>query len=100
MKRRMSGALAVVGVMMVIGLSWGQAAAQQMTAEAPSWNNDGGPKPMHDFMQRAWGRMTSEDRAALFDAHLAALHVALKLTPDQEKLWPPPADALRPTATP
>src|SRR5260370_1359426 len=54
MKRRMSGALAVVGVMTVIGLSWGQAAAQQMTAEAPNWNNDGAPKPMHDFMQRAW----------------------------------------------
>src|SRR5580704_7042240 len=34
-------------------------------------------------------RMTPEDRAAFADARIAAIHVGLKLTPDQEKLWPP-----------
>jgi hypothetical protein len=34
-------------------------------------------------------RMNAEDRAALTDARIAAVHAGLKLTPDQEKLWPP-----------
>ena len=29
------------------------------------------------------------DRAAFFDARVAAVHAGLQLTPDQEKLWPP-----------
>jgi zinc resistance-associated protein len=35
------------------------------------------------------------DRAAFLDAHIAALHAGLKLTPEQEKLWPPVEAALR-----
>src|SRR5260370_24022213 len=42
---------------------------------------------------RHWGfahmRMNPEDRAAFADARIAAVHAGLKLTPDQEKLWPP-----------
>src|SRR3979411_1886196 len=34
-------------------------------------------------------RMNPEDRAALTDARIAAVKAGLKLTPDQEKLWPP-----------
>ncbi|UZE47951.1 Spy/CpxP family protein refolding chaperone [Rhodopseudomonas sp. P2A-2r] len=34
-------------------------------------------------------RMNPEDRAAFADARIAAVHAGLKLTPDQEKLWPP-----------
>src|ERR1700759_3163254 len=34
-------------------------------------------------------RMNPEDRAAFADAKIAAVHAGLKLTPDQEKLWPP-----------
>src|ERR1700752_65347 len=34
-------------------------------------------------------RMSPEDRAALADARIAAVHAGLKLKPDQEKLWPP-----------
>jgi LTXXQ motif family protein len=41
---------------------------------------------------RHWGhghsRMSSEDRAAFADARIAAVRAGLKLTPDQEKLWP------------
>ncbi len=40
-------------------------------------------------------RMSPEDRAALTDARIAAVKVGLKLTPDQEKLWPPVEAAVR-----
>jgi zinc resistance-associated protein len=40
-------------------------------------------------------RMSPEDRAAFVDARVAALHAGLKLTPEQEKLWPPVEDAMR-----
>jgi hypothetical protein len=40
-------------------------------------------------------RMNPEDRAAFADARIAALHAGLKLTPDQEKLWPPVESAVR-----
>jgi len=32
-------------------------------------------------------RMNPEDRAAFADARIAAVHVGLKLSADQEKLW-------------
>jgi hypothetical protein len=44
----------------------------------------------HDHM-----RMSAEDRAAFADARIAAVHAGLKLTPDQEKLWPPVEGAVR-----
>jgi len=48
---------------------------------------------------RHWGyahmRMNPEDRAAFADARIAAVHAGLKLTPDQEKLWPPVEAAVR-----
>jgi LTXXQ motif family protein len=40
-------------------------------------------------------RINPEDRAALADARIAAVHAGLKLTPDQEKLWPPVETAVR-----
>jgi hypothetical protein len=40
-------------------------------------------------------RLSPEDRAALVDARIAAVHAGLKLTPDQEKLWPPVEGAVR-----
>src|SRR3954451_258770 len=48
---------------------------------------------------RHWGygqmRMNPEDRAAFADARIAAAHAGLKLTADQEKLWPPVETAVR-----
>lgn len=41
------------------------------------------------------GRMNPEDRAAFVDARIAAVHAGLKLTADQEKLWPPVEAAVR-----
>ena len=40
-------------------------------------------------------RLSPEDRAAMLDARIAAVHAGLKLTPDQEKLWPPVETAVR-----
>ena len=40
-------------------------------------------------------RMSPEDRAAFADARIAAVKAGLKLTPDQEKLWPPLETAVR-----
>src|SRR5689334_25407198 len=48
---------------------------------------------------RHWGhgfsRMSPEDRSAYADARIAAVHAGLKLTPDQEKLWPPVEAAVK-----
>jgi hypothetical protein len=40
-------------------------------------------------------RMQPADRAALIDAHIAALKAGLELTPDQQKLWGPVESAMR-----
>jgi hypothetical protein len=40
-------------------------------------------------------RMAPEDRAAMVDARIAAVHAGLKLNADQEKLWPPVETAVR-----
>jgi hypothetical protein len=40
-------------------------------------------------------RISPEDRAALADARIAAVKAGLKLTADQEKLWPPVEAAVR-----
>ncbi|MBR1237735.1 Spy/CpxP family protein refolding chaperone [Bradyrhizobium sp. AUGA SZCCT0182] len=49
--------------------------------------------------QRHWGyghtRMNPEDRAAFADARIASVHAGLKLTADQEKLWPAVETAVR-----
>ena len=48
----------------------------------------------HDHMMgHTW--MNAEDRAAMADAKIAAVHAGLKLTADQEKLWPPVESAVR-----
>jgi hypothetical protein len=47
----------------------------------------------HEHMQHM--RMNPEDRAALLDARIAAVHAGLKLNADQEKLWPPVEAAVR-----
>src|SRR5881227_1217537 len=42
-----------------------------------------------------FSRMSPEDRAAYADARIAAVHAGLKLTADQEKLWPPVEAAVK-----
>ncbi len=48
----------------------------------------------HDRMM-GHARMSTEDRAAMADAKIAAVHAGLKLSADQEKLWPPVESAVR-----
>src|SRR5208283_1230182 len=50
------------------------------------------PPEMHRMQQ--WG----SDHEALLDAKLGGLKAGLKLTPDQEKLWPPFEAAVRDAA--
>ena len=49
-----------------------------------------GPGPHYQHM-----RMNPEDRAAFMDSRIAAVKAGLKLTPDQDKLWPPLEAAVR-----
>ena len=41
------------------------------------------------------GRFSSEDMSAFVDAQIAAVHAGLKLSAEQEKLWPPVENAIR-----
>jgi hypothetical protein len=41
------------------------------------------------------GRLSPDDTNAFVDAHIAALHAGLRLSAEQERLWPPVEDALR-----
>jgi len=41
------------------------------------------------------GRLSPDDESAMIDAHFAALHAGLRLSAEQEKLWPPVEDAMR-----
>ncbi|CAO4166120.1 Spy/CpxP family protein refolding chaperone [Methylorubrum populi] len=55
----------------------------------------GGPFAEGGHRHGHWAALSAEDRAAFTDARIAALHAGLKLTPDQEKLWPPVEGAIR-----
>src|SRR2546430_11710590 len=52
------------------------------------------PRHRH-WSQGHMGMMNPADRAAFADARIAAVHAGLKLTPDQEKLWPPVEAAVK-----
>ncbi len=47
------------------------------------------------FHEHMHMRMSPEDRAALTDARIAAVHAGLKLNAEQEKLWPSVEAAVR-----
>ena len=71
-------AIAAVAVLALAGLS-------AVYAQYHPW--------LREHMQHM--RLSPEDRAALADARIAAVHAGLKLTADQEKLWPPVESAVR-----
>lgn len=75
---RRTTALLVTGLL-GLGLA-GTAWAQERRGEGPHGH---------------WSALSAEDRAAFADARIAAIHAGLKLTPDQEKLWPPVETAMR-----
>jgi zinc resistance-associated protein len=55
----------------------------------------GGEMGMGMGMGRHWGRMSREDRAAFLDARIAGVHAGLRLSAEQEKLWPAVETAVR-----
>ncbi|MEA2839155.1 MAG: hypothetical protein QOF41_485 [Methylobacteriaceae bacterium] len=57
--------------------------AQPTEQASPPFDIPGGGR-----MFERTSRFSPEDRAAFFDARVAAIHAGLRLTPDQEKLWP------------
>ncbi len=54
-----------------------------------------GHGPRHGMDHGRWSALSPEDREAFTDARIAALRAGIKLTPDQEKLWPPVEAAIR-----
>lgn len=79
-----------VVVSLALGLAAGAATisfAQDRTPPARGAGPDRGPPAF-----------TQEDRSAFMDGRIAGLKAALRLTADQEKLWPPVEQALRDTA--
>ncbi|WP_395666924.1 Spy/CpxP family protein refolding chaperone [Methylocella sp.] len=68
-------------------------------AGAPAPGGPGpGPRAHGDRDRPERPRFSAADREAFFDAHLAGLHAGLKLSPEQEKLWPPVEAAIRAAA--
>jgi zinc resistance-associated protein len=69
--------------------------AQGSVAQDRTPGRDGGFADGADFSRGPRARMSPEDRAAFTDARIAALHAGLKLSGDQEKLWPSVEAAIR-----
>ena len=76
-------AASVAALIVGVGFIVAQAAAQQHGPDGR--HGRGGPAP----------QISPEDRAAFLDARLAAIHAGLRLSADQEKLWPPIEAAAR-----
>jgi hypothetical protein len=99
MKMRLPIAFVLAGCLGAGGFSLAfNASAQQSTP-----NNDSTSPykmQMHDHGDDhgRWGAFSAADRAAFFDARIAAMHAGLTLTPDQDKLWPAVETALRDAA--
>lgn len=75
----------------------GLAALGAIVAVAAIGQERGLPDPDSPFRDGRGGRgaMTAGDREAFVEARIAALRAGLRLTSDQEKLWPPVEAALR-----
>ena len=71
-----------------------QANDDRSAMDAAGPMNEDGPMGM-DHRMGIGRRPTPEDRQAFLDARIAAIHAGLRLTPDQEKLWPPVESAVR-----
>jgi zinc resistance-associated protein len=77
---------------LIVGLLLGTASvATPALAQQAHWMHGGGPDESRGMM----GRFSPEDREAFTDARIAALRAGLKLSPDQEKLWPAVEEAIR-----
>ncbi|GGF88857.1 hypothetical protein GCM10007301_56010 [Azorhizobium oxalatiphilum] len=82
---------AATAAALIAGSVASYAANTAAPAATPAAATEQGQKP------ERW-RPSPADRAALTDARIAALKTGLKLTPDQDKLWPGVETALRDVA--
>jgi hypothetical protein len=80
--------------MAIIGACAASLIASGASGQPRSFADDAGGMPRRGVM----GRISPEDMGAMMDAHIAALHAGLKLSPEQEKLWPPVEEAMRAAA--
>jgi hypothetical protein len=76
---------AVIAAIAVVVVAGGSAIAYSAYARHDGW----GHGRMH------FGRMNPDDRAAYADARIAALKAGLRLSAEQEKLWPPVESTLK-----
>ena len=93
-------AFTALGASVLAGSAFAQQPpAPQTPAAPPPAQSQATPSPQAapsaGADQRGPRGLSPEDRSAYFDAHLAAIHAGLKLTPDQERLWPPVEGAVR-----
>ena len=87
MKRWIFG-LAAGGALLAAG-----AVAAEHGGMMPGGMMGGGMRP--GGMMGMMGRFSPEDMDAFTDARIAALRTGLRLSPDQEGMWPPVEEALR-----
>ena len=85
---------AMIAVLMVAGLLPATQASAQNQPQANPVREHGRVTDGARGGER-FGRMSSEDRAAMVDARIAALRAGLRLTPDQEKIWAAVESAMR-----
>jgi zinc resistance-associated protein len=91
-------AASVLATMMAAAPAFAQAPAPQPRAAQPGAAQPAPAAPAAGQEQGRRPQLSAEDRAAFLDARIAGLKAALKLNPDQEKLWPPVEAALRDAA--
>jgi hypothetical protein len=82
----------VVGIGLIAASAYAQQSAVPTPASAPAQATKTQAAPPAPAAPRGPSR---EDRAAFLDAHVAAVHAGLRLTPDQERLWGPVESAVR-----
>ncbi len=85
---------AAIGAGLLAASAFAQQSAAPTPATPPAQTQAAQQQPNATTPRRARG-MSNEDRSAFFDARIAAIHAGLKLTPDQERLWPPVETAVR-----
>jgi hypothetical protein len=76
---------AVIAAIAVVAVVGGSAVAYSAYARHDGWGHG----------RAHFGRMNPDDRAAYADARIAALKAGLRLSAEQEKLWPPVESTLK-----
>jgi len=84
---------AAFGLVGAIAFAFAQTQSSNLSMSNPAANTS-----MGDLSSTAGMRSSAEDRAVLLDARIGAIKAALRLSPDQEKLWAPVEAAIRKNA--